>query len=141
MPQNDVPTPCSGEQNRWCVEGEWQISEDAKMVMARKWRANPREKRRVLTGSLHLFRTFAVIQPHKVARMARDRGASVRRWSGSSMLPICPSWSSFRSGEAQLRDPFRPLIRGCPWSISCHHRAISLWSRCWSLLVPQSAGV
>ncbi|KAG5599181.1 hypothetical protein H5410_030551 [Solanum commersonii] len=31
-PPNDAPTPVAGEPNRWCVEGQWQIYRDAKMV-------------------------------------------------------------------------------------------------------------
>jgi len=31
-PRNDEPAPVAGELNRWCVEGQWQIYRDAKMV-------------------------------------------------------------------------------------------------------------
>ncbi|KAG5590929.1 hypothetical protein H5410_041443 [Solanum commersonii] len=31
-PSNDDPTPVAGELNRWCVEGQWKIYRDAKMV-------------------------------------------------------------------------------------------------------------
>ncbi|KAG5610681.1 hypothetical protein H5410_021962 [Solanum commersonii] len=31
-PRNDDPTPVASELNRWCVEGQWQIYRDAKIV-------------------------------------------------------------------------------------------------------------
>uniref|UniRef100_M1DPU4 Integrase core domain containing protein n=1 Tax=Solanum tuberosum TaxID=4113 RepID=M1DPU4_SOLTU len=51
-PQNDDPTPVAGELNRWCVEGQWQIYRDAKMINNKQNRLIT-EERRVLTGSLH----------------------------------------------------------------------------------------
>ena len=54
VPRNDDPTPVSAEPNRWCVEGQWQIYRDAKMINDKQKMARTiTEELRVLTGSLH----------------------------------------------------------------------------------------
>ncbi|KAG5576770.1 hypothetical protein H5410_056904 [Solanum commersonii] len=75
-PPNDGPTPVAGEPNRWCVEGQWQIYRDAKMVNEKQKMARLITKeRRVLTGSLHtvpdIHRLFNI---YKCDWMARDPG-------------------------------------------------------------------
>uniref|UniRef100_M1DUQ6 Integrase core domain containing protein n=1 Tax=Solanum tuberosum TaxID=4113 RepID=M1DUQ6_SOLTU len=53
-PRNDERAPVAGELNRWCVEGQWQIYRDAKMINDKQKMARTiTEERRVLTGSLH----------------------------------------------------------------------------------------
>jgi len=32
IPPNNDPDPVEGEPNRWCVQGQWQIYRDAKML-------------------------------------------------------------------------------------------------------------
>uniref|UniRef100_M1DLS2 Integrase core domain containing protein n=1 Tax=Solanum tuberosum TaxID=4113 RepID=M1DLS2_SOLTU len=32
IPRNENPTPVASEPNRWCVEGQWKIYRDAKMI-------------------------------------------------------------------------------------------------------------
>uniref|UniRef100_M1DCI6 Integrase core domain containing protein n=1 Tax=Solanum tuberosum TaxID=4113 RepID=M1DCI6_SOLTU len=36
IPRNENPTLVTGEPNRWCVEGQWQIYRDAKMIMTKR---------------------------------------------------------------------------------------------------------
>ncbi len=76
IPRNENPTPVAGEPNRWCVEGQWQIYRDAKMINDKEKMARiVTEERRVLTGSLHtvpdIHRLFNL---HKCDWMARDPG-------------------------------------------------------------------
>uniref|UniRef100_M1DGL3 Integrase core domain containing protein n=1 Tax=Solanum tuberosum TaxID=4113 RepID=M1DGL3_SOLTU len=76
VPRNDDPTPAAGKPNRWCVEGQWQIYRDAKMINDKQKMARTiTEERRVLTGSLHtvpeIHRLFNL---HKCDWMARDPG-------------------------------------------------------------------
>uniref|UniRef100_M1DZG9 Integrase core domain containing protein n=1 Tax=Solanum tuberosum TaxID=4113 RepID=M1DZG9_SOLTU len=76
VPRNDDPTPVAAEPNRWCVEGQWQIYRDAKMINDKQKMARTiTEERRVLTGSLHtvpeIHRLFNL---HKCDWMARDPG-------------------------------------------------------------------
>uniref|UniRef100_M1E140 Integrase core domain containing protein n=1 Tax=Solanum tuberosum TaxID=4113 RepID=M1E140_SOLTU len=75
-PRNDDPTPVAGELNRWCVEGQWQIYRDAKMVNDKqKMTQLITEERRVLTGSLHVVPDIhRVFDLHKCDWMARDPG-------------------------------------------------------------------
>uniref|UniRef100_M1DXY1 Integrase core domain containing protein n=1 Tax=Solanum tuberosum TaxID=4113 RepID=M1DXY1_SOLTU len=54
VPRNDELTPVAGEPNRWCVEGQWQIYRDAKMINDKQKMARIiTEERRVLTGNWH----------------------------------------------------------------------------------------
>lgn len=43
-PQTDVPEPIEEDPNRWCVDGQYKVYRDTKML---------NDKRRVLTGSIH----------------------------------------------------------------------------------------
>uniref|UniRef100_M1DXV1 Integrase core domain containing protein n=1 Tax=Solanum tuberosum TaxID=4113 RepID=M1DXV1_SOLTU len=63
IPRNENPNPVAGELNRWCVEGQWQIYRDAKMINDKEKKARiVTEEHRVLTGSLHtvpdIYRLF-----------------------------------------------------------------------------------
>uniref|UniRef100_M1DKB3 Integrase core domain containing protein n=1 Tax=Solanum tuberosum TaxID=4113 RepID=M1DKB3_SOLTU len=76
VPRNDDPSPVVVEPNRWCVEGQWQIYRDAKMINDKQKMARTiTEESRVLTGSLHtvpeIHRLFNL---HKCDWMARDPG-------------------------------------------------------------------
>ncbi|KAG5581728.1 hypothetical protein H5410_052355 [Solanum commersonii] len=75
-PQNDDPTPVADEPNRWCVEGQWQIYQDAKMKNDKeKMTRLITEERRVLTGCLHtVLDIHRLFNLHKCNWMARDPG-------------------------------------------------------------------
>ncbi|KAG5579544.1 hypothetical protein H5410_050171 [Solanum commersonii] len=121
-PPNDVPTPVAGELNRWCVEGQWQIYRDAKMVNEKQKMARLiTEERRVLTGSLHtvpdIHRLFNL---HKCDWMARDPGTYseeiVREFYASYAATLRGSISKRSKPLAQ--DPLTStLVRGCPVDI------------------------
>ncbi|KAG5620829.1 hypothetical protein H5410_006047 [Solanum commersonii] len=123
VPQNDVPTPVAGEQNRWCVEGQWQIYRDAKMVNDKQKMARLiTEERKVLTGSLHtipdIHRLFNL---HKCDWMAREPGTYseeiVREFYASYAATLRGSISKRSKPLAQ--DPLTStLVRGCPVDIS-----------------------
>ena len=102
VPRNDDPTPVSAEPNRWCVEGQWQIYRDAKMI-------NDKQK---------MART--IIEEHKSSQEActlsqkstgcstftsatgwlETQGRVVRRWCESSM-PHMLQLSACRSPKGQ----------------------------------------
>ncbi|KAG5595790.1 hypothetical protein H5410_037022 [Solanum commersonii] len=110
-------------QNRWCVEGQWQIYRDAKMVNEKQKMARLiTEERRVLTGSLHtvpdIHRLFNL---HKCDWMARDPGTYseeiVREFYASYAATLRGSISKRSKPLAQ--DPLTStLVRGCPVDIS-----------------------
>ncbi|KAG5580221.1 hypothetical protein H5410_050848 [Solanum commersonii] len=52
VPPNDAPTPVAGEPNRWCVEGQWQIYQDAKMC---DWMARDRGRLREIVRGVLCF--------------------------------------------------------------------------------------
>ncbi|KAG5610301.1 hypothetical protein H5410_021582, partial [Solanum commersonii] len=122
-PRNDDPTPVVSELNRWCVEGQWQIYRDAKMVNDKQKMARLiTEKRRVLTGSLHtipdIHRLFNL---HKCDWIARDSGTYseeiVREFYASYAATLRGSISKRSKPLAQA--PFTStLVRGCPVDIS-----------------------
>ncbi|KAG5580536.1 hypothetical protein H5410_051163 [Solanum commersonii] len=123
VPPNDAPTPVAGEPNRWCVEGQWQIYRDAKMVNDKQKMARLiTEERRVLTGSLHtvpgIHRLFSL---HKCDWMAREPGTYseeiVREFYASYAATLRGSISKRSKPLAQ--DPLTStLVRGCPVDIS-----------------------
>uniref|UniRef100_M1DH00 Integrase core domain containing protein n=1 Tax=Solanum tuberosum TaxID=4113 RepID=M1DH00_SOLTU len=74
VPRNNNPDPVEGEPSRWCVEGQWKIYWDAKMLNEKERMARLNtEERKVLTGNLHtmpdIHRLFKL---HKCKWMARD---------------------------------------------------------------------
>ncbi|KAG5585436.1 hypothetical protein H5410_045870 [Solanum commersonii] len=73
-PRNDNPIPVTGELNRWCVEGNWQIYQDAKIINDKQKMARLiTEEHRVLTGSLHTVpKIHRLFNLHKCDWMARD---------------------------------------------------------------------
>uniref|UniRef100_M1DX37 Integrase core domain containing protein n=1 Tax=Solanum tuberosum TaxID=4113 RepID=M1DX37_SOLTU len=75
-PRNQNPTPVAGEPNRWCVEGQWQIYRDSKMINDKeKMALIVTEERRVLTGSLHTVPDIhQLFNLHKCDWMAREPG-------------------------------------------------------------------
>ncbi|KAG5577817.1 hypothetical protein H5410_057951 [Solanum commersonii] len=110
----------AGEQNRWCVEGQWQISGDAKMVMTSEKMARLITKRRVTTGSLHRSDIHGYSPSTSVARMAQDRGASgeemVREFYASY---LCHSQDPFEEVKALASGSLTTtLVRGCGGDIS-----------------------
>uniref|UniRef100_M1DVC0 Integrase core domain containing protein n=1 Tax=Solanum tuberosum TaxID=4113 RepID=M1DVC0_SOLTU len=123
IPQNDDPTPVAAEPNRWCVEGQWQIYRDGKMINDKQKMARTiTEERRVLTGSLHtvpdIHRLFNF---HKCDWMARDPGTyseeMVREFYASYAATICGSITIRSKPLAQ--DPLTStMVRGCPVDIS-----------------------
>uniref|UniRef100_M1DXJ6 Integrase core domain containing protein n=1 Tax=Solanum tuberosum TaxID=4113 RepID=M1DXJ6_SOLTU len=76
VPRNDDPTPVAGELNRWCVEGQWQIYRDAKMINDKQKMAQTiTEERRVLIRSLHTVPDIhQLFNFHKCDWMVRDPG-------------------------------------------------------------------
>uniref|UniRef100_M1DJP9 Integrase core domain containing protein n=1 Tax=Solanum tuberosum TaxID=4113 RepID=M1DJP9_SOLTU len=104
VPQNDDPTPVAAEPNRWCVEGQWQIYRDAKMI-------NDKQKngQNYYRGAQSPYRKLghcprnppAGSNLHKCDWMARGpRGRIVRRWCESSM-PHMPKLSAGRLPKGQ----------------------------------------
>ncbi|KAG5594111.1 hypothetical protein H5410_035343 [Solanum commersonii] len=75
-PRNDESTPVASELNRWCVEGQWQIYRDAKMINnTQKMARLITVERRVLTGSLHVvLDILRLFNLHKCDWIARDPG-------------------------------------------------------------------
>ncbi|KAG5580148.1 hypothetical protein H5410_050775, partial [Solanum commersonii] len=103
-PRNDDPIPVAGESNRWCVEGQWQIYQDVKMINDKQKMARLiTEERRVLTGSLHtvpdIHRLFNL---HNCDWMARDPGTYIKE----ILKPLA---------QTPLTST---LVRGCPVDIS-----------------------
>jgi len=76
MPLNTDPTAVAEEPNRWCVEGQWQIYRDAKMINEKGNMARLiNEEHKVLTGSLHTMPdVHRLFQKHKCEWMARNLG-------------------------------------------------------------------
>uniref|UniRef100_M1DH31 Integrase core domain containing protein n=1 Tax=Solanum tuberosum TaxID=4113 RepID=M1DH31_SOLTU len=122
-PRNDDHTPVAGELNRWCVEGQWQIYRDAKIVNDKQKMARLiTEERRVLTGCLHavldIHRLFNI---HKCDWMARDPGTFseeiVREFYASYAATLRGSIS--KQSKPLAQDPYiSTLVRGCPVDIS-----------------------
>uniref|UniRef100_M1DTH6 Integrase core domain containing protein n=1 Tax=Solanum tuberosum TaxID=4113 RepID=M1DTH6_SOLTU len=76
VPRNENPTPVAGESNRWCVEGQWQIYRDTKVINDKEKMARLiTEECRVLTGSLHTVPDIhQLFNLHKCDWMAQDPG-------------------------------------------------------------------
>jgi len=118
VPRNDDPTPVAAEPNRWCVEGQWQIYRDAKMINDKQKMARLiTEERRVLTGSLHtvpdIHRLFNF---HRCDWMARDPGTyseeMVREFYASYAATLRGSITKRSKPLAQ--DPLTStMVRGC----------------------------
>uniref|UniRef100_M1DD59 Integrase core domain containing protein n=1 Tax=Solanum tuberosum TaxID=4113 RepID=M1DD59_SOLTU len=122
-PRNDDPTPVAGELNRWCVEGQWQIYQDAKMVNDKQKMARLiTEERRVLTESLHTIpNIYRLFNLHKCDWMARDPGTYseeiVREFYSSYAATL--RGSIFKRSKLLAEDPFTStMVRGCPVDIS-----------------------
>ena len=123
VPRNDDPTPVAAEPNRWCVEGQWKIYRNAKMINDKQKMARTiTEERRVLTGSLHtvpeIHRLFNL---HKCDWMARDPGTyseeMVREFYASYAATLRGSITKRSKPLAQ--DPLTStMVRGCPVDIS-----------------------
>uniref|UniRef100_M1DZM6 Integrase core domain containing protein n=1 Tax=Solanum tuberosum TaxID=4113 RepID=M1DZM6_SOLTU len=102
-PRNDDPTPVAGEPNRSCVDGQWKIYRDAKMVNDKQKMARLiQEECRVLIGSLHtvpdihwLFKEF------NASYAATLRGSISKRSKPIAQAPLIST-----------------LVRGCPVDIS-----------------------
>uniref|UniRef100_M1DNZ2 Integrase core domain containing protein n=1 Tax=Solanum tuberosum TaxID=4113 RepID=M1DNZ2_SOLTU len=75
-PPNADPTPVDEEPNRWCVEGQWKIYRDIKMLNEKENMARLiAEKRRVLIGSLHTVPDiYWLFQHHKCEWMGKEPG-------------------------------------------------------------------
>ncbi|KAG5606581.1 hypothetical protein H5410_028073 [Solanum commersonii] len=73
---NENPTPVAIEPNKWCVEGEWQIYRDAKMINDKEKMAQiVTEERRVLTRSLHTIPDiYQLFNLHKCECITPDPG-------------------------------------------------------------------
>uniref|UniRef100_M1DHT2 Integrase core domain containing protein n=1 Tax=Solanum tuberosum TaxID=4113 RepID=M1DHT2_SOLTU len=128
IPRNKNPTPVAGEPNRWCVEGQWQIYRDAKIINDKEKMARLiTEERRVLTGSLHTVPDIhQLFNLHKCDWMARDPGTYseeiVREFYASYAATLRGSISKRSKPIAQ--DPLTPtMVLGCPVDIS--HATIS----------------
>uniref|UniRef100_M1DSH3 Integrase core domain containing protein n=1 Tax=Solanum tuberosum TaxID=4113 RepID=M1DSH3_SOLTU len=118
--RNDDPTPVAGELNRWCVEGQWQIYRDAKMINNKQKMARLiTEERRVLTGSLHVVPDIhRLFNLQKCDWMARDPGMYseeiVREFYASYAATLRGSISKRSKPLAQ--DPLTStLVRCCRW--------------------------
>uniref|UniRef100_M1DA23 Integrase core domain containing protein n=1 Tax=Solanum tuberosum TaxID=4113 RepID=M1DA23_SOLTU len=116
------------EPNIWCVEGQWQIYRDAKMINDKHKMARiVTEKRRVLTRSLHTVPDIhQLFNLHKCNWMARDLGTYseeiVREFYASYAATLRGSISKKSKPIAQ--DPLTStMVRGCPVDIS--HATIS----------------
>ncbi|KAG5611134.1 hypothetical protein H5410_022415 [Solanum commersonii] len=67
------PSHVPARQNRWCVEGQWKISEDAKMVNNKRENGRPdRVVLEVLTRELK-HRTLSVVQSSQRAPFLRGQ--------------------------------------------------------------------
>ncbi|KAG5630291.1 hypothetical protein H5410_002008 [Solanum commersonii] len=118
-PPNNDPTPVAGELNRWYVEGQWQIYQDAKIVNDKQKMARLiTEERKVLTRSLHtdpdIHRLFNL---HKCDWMARDPGTYseeiVREFYASYAATLRGSIS--KRSKTLTQDPLTStLVRECP---------------------------
>uniref|UniRef100_M1DYT2 Integrase core domain containing protein n=1 Tax=Solanum tuberosum TaxID=4113 RepID=M1DYT2_SOLTU len=94
-PRNNNPTPVAGEPNKWCVEGQWQIYRDTKMLNEKEKMARLiTEERRVLTGSLH-----TVPEIHRLFNL--------HKWSISK-----------RAKPTEQDSLTSTIVRGCPIDIS-----------------------
>ncbi|KAG5575423.1 hypothetical protein H5410_055557, partial [Solanum commersonii] len=122
-PPNDVPIPVAGELNRWCVEGQWQIYRDAKMVNEKQKMARLiTEEQRVLTGSLHtvpnIHRLFNLHKCDWMARYPRTYSEEIVREFYASYAATLRGSTSKRS-KPLAQDPLTStLVRGCPVDIS-----------------------
>ena len=123
VPRNDDPTPVVGEPNRWCVEGQWQIYRDAKMINNKQKMARTiTEERRVLTGSLYTVpEIHRLFNFHKCDWMARDPGT----YSEEMVQEFYASYAATLRGSITKRlnplaqDPLAStMVRGCPVDIS-----------------------
>uniref|UniRef100_M1DEV2 Integrase core domain containing protein n=1 Tax=Solanum tuberosum TaxID=4113 RepID=M1DEV2_SOLTU len=123
IPQNDDPTSVAGDLNRWCVEGQWQIYRDAKMINDKQKMARLITKeRRVLTGSLHTVPDIQrLFNLHKCDWMARDPGT----YSEEIVREFYTSYATTLRGLISKRlkplaqDPLTStMVRGCPVDIS-----------------------
>uniref|UniRef100_M1DBL8 Integrase core domain containing protein n=1 Tax=Solanum tuberosum TaxID=4113 RepID=M1DBL8_SOLTU len=122
-PPNTNPAPVAEESNRWCVEGQWQIYRDAKMLNEKKKMARLiTEERRVLMRSLHTIPDIhQLFQLHKCDWMARIFGTYieeiVQEFYASYAATLHDSIDKRSKPTAQ--DPFTStLVRGIPVDIS-----------------------
>uniref|UniRef100_M1DGH1 Integrase core domain containing protein n=1 Tax=Solanum tuberosum TaxID=4113 RepID=M1DGH1_SOLTU len=92
VPRNDEPTPVAGDPNRWCVEGQWQIYRDAKMINDKQKMARLiTEERRVFQGACTLSRTSTgCLTFTSVTGWLETHGRIVRRWCDSSKPHMPP---------------------------------------------------
>lgn len=74
IPPNIGLDPITGEQDRWCVKGQRNIYQDAKMMNNKDNMVRLiTEERRVLTGSLHAVpEIYWLFKRHKCEWMAQD---------------------------------------------------------------------
>uniref|UniRef100_M1DSQ8 Integrase core domain containing protein n=1 Tax=Solanum tuberosum TaxID=4113 RepID=M1DSQ8_SOLTU len=128
VPRNENPTPVADEPNRWCVEGQWKIYRDAKMINDKKKMARLiTEECRVLTGSLHTVPDIhQLLNLHKCDWLARDLGT----YSEEIVRDFYVSYAATLRGSISKRskpiaqDPLTStMVRGCPVDIS--HATIS----------------
>ncbi|KAG5614513.1 hypothetical protein H5410_014337, partial [Solanum commersonii] len=122
VPPNYAPTLVAGEPNRWCVEGQWKIYRDAKMVNDKQKMVRLiTEERRVLTGSLHtVLDIHRLFNLHKCDWMAREPGTyseeMVREFYASYAATLRGSIS--KRSQPLAQDPLTStLVRGCPVDI------------------------
>uniref|UniRef100_M1DKC2 Integrase core domain containing protein n=1 Tax=Solanum tuberosum TaxID=4113 RepID=M1DKC2_SOLTU len=123
IPRNENPTLVASEPNIWCVEGQWQIYRDAKMINDKEKMARiVTEERRVLTGSLHIVLDIhQYFNLHKCEWMARDPGT----YSEEMVREFYASYAATLRGSISKRskligqDPLTStMVRGCPVDIS-----------------------
>uniref|UniRef100_M1DC75 Integrase core domain containing protein n=1 Tax=Solanum tuberosum TaxID=4113 RepID=M1DC75_SOLTU len=77
VPPNTVPAPVAEEPNKWCVDGQWQIYRDSRMINEKEQMARLIiEDRRALTGNFHTMPNIqALFQRHRCEWMARSPGS------------------------------------------------------------------
>lgn len=97
----------------WCVEGQWKIYRDAKMLNERE-RTDQliTEERRGLTGSLNtILGIYRLFQLHKCERMARDSGTYREEIVGKfySSYATTPRGSIDKRSNLEAQDPLTSL--------------------------------
>uniref|UniRef100_M1DQ81 Integrase core domain containing protein n=1 Tax=Solanum tuberosum TaxID=4113 RepID=M1DQ81_SOLTU len=122
-PRNNDPTPVADEPNRWCVEGQWQIYRDTKMLNEKEKMARLiTEEHNVLTGSLHTVpKIHRLFKLHKCDWMAQAPGTYneeiMREFYASYVATL--RGSIFKRANPNEQDPLTStMVQGCPVDIS-----------------------
>uniref|UniRef100_M1DI46 Integrase core domain containing protein n=1 Tax=Solanum tuberosum TaxID=4113 RepID=M1DI46_SOLTU len=123
MPQSYDPDPVAGEPNIWCVEGQWKIYQDAKMLNEKEKMARLiTEEHIVLTGTLHtILDIHRLFQLRRCDWMARDPGT----YSKEIVWEFYASYAATLRGlidkwfKPTCQDPITStMVRGFPVDIS-----------------------